>query len=275
MLVTLVNGIETNVLPISDRGLQYGDGVWETLAIREGQIKQLLPHLQRLKKGLNTLGITQVDYTGIETEVLTLASQAKTGVIKIIISRGCGGRGFYYDKEIQPRRIISLHAMPTYPTAYYQHGILLTLCETRLPHNPNITGFKRLGCIEQVLARAEFQTEFQEGLIRDYDNHIIEGTMSNLYLITAKKTIVTPDLQLCGIAGIARSCILNELHTMGIDVNITHVTENDLQNATGLFMSNSIIRLWPVKEYHGAANSKRYSIPPLFRALERKLNPIL
>lgn len=275
MLATLVDGTETNVLPISDRGFQYGDGAWETLAIREGKIKQLRPHLQRLKKGLNALGITLVDYTLIEEDVLVLASQKKTGVIKIIVSRGSGGRGFYYDDNMKPRRIISLHEMPMYPTTYYQQGIRLTLCETRLPHNPNITGFKRLGCVEQVLARAEFQMEFQEGLICDYDNHIIEGTMSNLYLITAKNTIVTPDLQLCGIAGIARSCVLNELHTMGVDVSISNVTENDLQNAVGLFMSNSIIRLWPVKEYHGKANSKHYSIPPLFRALERKLNSIL
>ncbi len=275
MLVTWVNGVETNALPISDRGFQYGDGVWETLAIRGGQVKQLLPHLQRLKKGLHTLGITTVDYTLLKTEVLALASKKQVGIIKIIISRGSGGRGFYYDQTIQPRRIISLHEMPDYPSSYYQQGIHLTACATRLPHNPKLAGFKRLGCIEQVLARAEFQRDYQEGLIRDYDDHIIEGTMSNLYLITEKDTIITPDLRMCGVAGIARSCILNELNAMGVDVKITHIIESDLQNAKGLFMSNSIIKLWPVKEYHGNAASKRYSIPPLFRALERKLNPIL
>lgn len=273
--MSLVDGMETDILPINDRGFQYGDGVWETLAIRNGQVKQLKPHLQRLKKGLDTLGITDVDYSCIEAEVLTVAAQKQTGIIKIIITRGSGGRGFAYDHSLSSRRMISLYEMPVYPTAYYQQGIRLTACQTRLPHNPALAGFKRLGCVEQVLARAEFTSDFQEGVLCDYDDYVIEGTMSNLFLITEQDTIITPNLKLCGVAGIARSYLLETLKTMGVNVDCINVLEDDIKNAKGVFMSNSIIRLWPVYEYIGNTHSKRYAIPPLFRMLESKLNLIL
>lgn len=279
MLVTWINGKETDMIPISDRGFQYGDGVWETLAIRNGQIKQFTHHLQRLQKGLVAFGFINIDaiIVAIKYDVLALlnTTDIQTAVLKVTVSRGSGGRGFYYDDSIKPRRIVSLYAMPTYPASYSSEGIRLTLCQTRLPHRPQLTGFKQLGCIEQVIAKAEFQTDYQEGLMCDYNSHIIEGTMSNFFIITEQNTIITPDLQMCGVAGIARSCIVDQVRAMGIHLKITTVTEADVQQAKGLFMSNSVIRLWPVKEYCTPHHRQTYTIPALFRTLEKKLNLIL
>lgn len=279
MLVTWVNGEEVDTVPISDRGFQYGDGVWETLAIRDGHIKQFERHLQRLQQGLMALGFVDREaiIIAVKNDVVALVNttQLQTAVLKITISRGSGGRGFYYDDSIKPRRILSLYAMPTYPDAYYSEGIRLTLCQTCLPHHPQLAGFKQLGCVEQVIARAEFQTDYQEGLMCDYNSHIIEGTMSNFFIITEQDTIITPDLQMCGIAGIARSCIVDQVRAMGIHLKITTVTETDVQQAKGIFMSNSVIRLWPVKEYCTSRYRQTYSIPALFRTLEKQLNLIL
>ena len=271
-----VNGVAEDALAgtlkVSDRGLQYGDGVWETIAVRDGAIKQLVAHLQRLQQGLSTLAIEGVDVELLELEIRGLVDTDESCIIKIIITRGSGGRGFKYEASMNPTRIISKHPLPVYPENYYEEGVSLTLCNnTRLPHNPRLAGFKKLGCVEQVLARSEFQDDFQEGLVRDYDDAIIEGTMSNLFVITTNQTIVTPDLQACGVAGIARSCIIEKLQKMDVELKITKITLDDVMTAEGLFMSNSIIRLWPVKEFKG----RTYIIPSLFRALERNLQQIL
>ncbi len=266
-----VNGVAETNIKISDRGLQYGDGVWETIAVRDGEIKQLPAHMKRLQRGLAVLAIKDVDTELIKSEIQGLIEIKESCIIKIIITRGCGGRGFKYETAMNPTHIISKHPLPDYPESYYRNGVSLASCETRLAHNPRLAGFKRLGCVEQVLARAEFQDNFQEGLVRDYDGHVIEGTMSNLFVITANKTIITPDLQTCGVAGIARTCIMKELQQMDIELNITKVTLDDVMQAEGIFISNSIIRLWPVKEFGGRA----YAIPSLIRELERSLQKIL
>ena len=263
----MVNGEYTHTLPVTDRGLQYGDGVWETVAIREGQVIQLQAHLSRLKRGLDTLAIRPVDFDTLEQEITAHVRHEKQTILKIIITRGSGGRGYSPQGCHQPTRILSLHPWPDYPASYVQSGIHLTLCQTRLSRNPRLAGFKHLNRLEQILARAEISEPYQEGLMRDEENNIIEATMSNLFLVKNDNEIVTPDLEQCGIEGIARSCIMTEIQKMGIRLSIEPVSLEAIEQAEGLFVTNSIIKIWPVKQFKQIP----YIIPDSVLALHRRV----
>ncbi len=263
----LVNGILTDSLPVSDRGLQYGDGVWETIAIQDGQAIQLTAHLSRLTRGMNALAITGLDVELLKQEILKHVSVEKKAILKIIITRGSCGRGYSPHGCDQATRILSLHSWPDYPDSYAEAGIDITLCETRLSHNPQLAGFKHLNRLEQVLARAEVDASFQEGLVRDADDNVIEATMSNVFIVKTNGDIATPDLGQCGVEGIARSCIIAELEKMDIAVNTVPLSLEDIEQAQGLFLTNSIIKIWPVKQFKHIS----YAIPDSVKALQKRI----
>ena len=266
----LVNGKSTHTLPVTDRGLQYGDGAWETIAIKNGQPLLLEAHLTRLRKGLEALGITHLDSELLAQEIkqiISSPSMLNHSVLKIIITRGSGGRGYNPQGCTEPTRILSLHRWPNYPKSYSEEGVDLTLCKTRLSHNPQLAGFKHLNRLEQVLARAEFNTEFQEGLVRDISGNVIEATMSNLFVMNQDDSISTPNLTQCGIEGIARAKIISELDKMGVSVMITQLSVENVLKAKALFLSNSIINIWPVKVFQDVS----YEIPKIVRELETSL----
>ena len=269
--MNFLNGEQTETITIADRGLQYGDGVWETLAIRNGRVMQLPAHLARLKKGINALSINgyreSVLLEDIEQVLASAEPSELTSILKIIITRGVGGRGYNPQGCNQPNRIVSLHPWPKFIHDYATEGVHITLCNNRLSHNPLLAGFKHLNRLEQVLARAEFSDEYQEGLVMDFQDNVIEGTMSNLFVIHSDTHISTPDLTLCGIRGIARSCILDELRDMGVEIDITNVSVDDILQARGLFLTNSILQIWPVKQFQ----QRHYGIPTVVKTLQERI----
>ncbi len=170
----------------------------------------------------------------------------------------------------EPTRILQVSDWPEYPPDYADKGIRLTLCETRLAQQPRLAGFKHLNRLEQVLARAEFGSEYQEGLVRDTSGNVIEGTMSNLFVIRADGTVCTPELTQCGIAGVMRRYIIQTLEKFGVQCHIHPLTLRDVEQAEALFMTNSLIGIWPVREF----SNKYYNIPPKIRELQAAISTL-
>ena len=269
-----VNGQPSETLPVTDRGLLYGDGVWETVGVKAGQPQLLGWHLERLQQGLQALAINTLDMAILQREITAFCAHATAdlprAVLKIIVTRGAGVRGYSPHGCEQPTRILQCTPWAQYPVAYYAQGIRLALCETRLAHQPRLAGFKHLNRLEQVLARAEFGSEFQEGLVRDYAGNVIEGTMSNLFVVQADGGILTPNLSHCGIAGIMRRFIIQTLAECRIKYQVRTVSLNEVKTAHALFMTNSLIGIWSVREFAG----KTYPIPALIRTLQTKVDAI-
>ena len=271
----LFNGQLRDTLPISDRGLQYGDGVWETIRIKNHQAMLLEQHLERLQLGVKTLALQNFDINALRQEIKTLQSQQKEAVLKIIISRGSGGRGYNPIGINTPAsRIVSLHPLPDYPKSYYQEGIQLTLCRTRLAHNPILAGFKHLNCLNYIMARAEFSEPYQEGLVRDYQGHIIEGTMSNVFIIK-DNTLYTPQLDACGIKGVMQNSLIKQLATLPqTEIKLVwkaNISVSDIQQADAVFITNSIIGIWAVKSFSvidAHLKSVDYAPHPLIQQLQ-------
>lgn len=267
----LINGQPDSMINVSDRGLQYGDGLFETMAYKNGEIQSLDAHMERLFQGCQRLAIP-LDIMQLKAELALICAQtAEDSVIKIIVTRGEGGRGYKASKALIPTRIIARHDMPDYPIEN-QSGIKVRLCQTRLGLNPALAGLKHLNRLEQVLARNEWDdVDIKEGLMFDINDQLIEGTMSNVFIVKAGQ-LYTADLDKAGVAGILRQKIIRLSQTLGLEMQIRTLDIKDLINADELFVCNSLIGIWPVTEV--AETDYRYSYGPITKQLQQALKQL-
>jgi 4-amino-4-deoxychorismate lyase len=238
----LVNGIAQTQINITDRGFQYGDGLFETIAIFNGKPCFLNRHLARLTLSCLRLKIPVPDLNLLQTEITELCQNSDLAVLKIIITRGSGGRGYRQPEPIQATRVLSLHPFPNYSDDYQHNGITARFCQTRLSLNPTLAGLKHLNRLEQVLARAEWQDEVLEGIMLDINDHVIEGTMSNLFYVKNQQ-LYTAKLTQAGVAGIIRALIIEHESVIEHDYS-----QAELLAADELFICNAIIGIFPIKQ---------------------------
>ena len=242
----IINGRMTDCVASTDRGLLYGDGLFETIAVVEGEPGHWQQHLQRLQAGCARLGIEAVDELLLAEECRQLVDGVGRAVVKIIVTRGSGGRGYRAPARPVPTQILQLHDWPEFPPACARQGVALRICDIRLGHNPRLAGIKHLNRLEQVLARQEWDdTGIMEGLLLDSESNLVEGTMSNLFLVR-DGVLLTPDLQRCGVAGIMRSQLLECAGQISINTEICQLGMVDLHEAEEVFICNSLIGIWPV-----------------------------
>ncbi len=266
----LINGTPGHSISVIDRGLTYGDGLFETIAVRDGCARFLDYHLHRLIDGCNRLSISGQNDDTLRTEVNELASGCKLGTIKIIVTRGVGDRGYAPPTNPESTRIIGL--IPDEPPSrhLWQTGIEMKFCKTRIGIDPDLAGLKTLGRLDQVLARAELTgSGFREGLMCTEDGKVICGTMSNVFL-AAEGSLLTPDLARCGISGVMRKLVMEQASLIGIECREVAIDVDELLGVSELFVTNSRIGIWPVVR----VESTQYDIGPTTRRLMAALADI-
>ncbi len=268
----MIDGHDCESVPADDRGLQYGDGLFETMAAMDGRIALLEEHLERLSHGAGRLGLPIPDRGVLRREVLGLLPGQGRAVSKLILTRGSGGRGYRQPEKIKIRRIVSVHPWPDYPDSWASDGIAVRLCETRLANDPVLAGLKTLNRLHQVLARAEWDDpDIAEGLMMDADGRVVCGTMSNLFLVRSG-ALLTPDLEYSGVAGVMRKQILKVAAQMEIEVQERAVSLDDLSRADEIFFSNSLIMIWPVRQFEDRIRATGPLTTRLQRALKSSLS---
>ena len=243
----LINGECKNTLDVTDRGLHYGDGLFETIEVIQGQPVFLQQHLTRLKKGCVVLKIPFPDEALLLDEIAQVSTDARHGVVKVMLTRGSGGRGYRQPETIQVTRLVALHPFPDYPESHQTQGVKARFCELRLGLNPVLAGLKHNNRLEQVLARAEWFDEFQEGLMLNLNEHVIEGTMSNLFIVK-DQVIYTPEIKLSGIKGVMRQVIMQIAGLHNISIKEIMVNRDFVLAADELFLTNSVIGIWPIAQ---------------------------
>jgi 4-amino-4-deoxychorismate lyase len=236
-----INGRVGTRVDYRDRGLQYGDGVFETMRVRAGGVRLLDYHLQRLYEGLARLTIVAPAQQRLRTELARIAARRQHGLLKLIVTRGSGARGYRPTGLERSRRITTLSPLPPALRAWQQGPARVRLCATKLGSNPRLAGLKTLNRLESVLARSEWtDTRIWEGLMRDLDEHIVCGTMSNLF-ITRGSSLMTPMLDRCGVAGVMRRWVLEQAPALGLKPVLCRLTWDDLRTADEVFMSNAVV----------------------------------
>ena len=241
----LMNGAHTGYISASDRGLHYGDGLFETLAIDAGRALLWDAHMQRLLMGCERLGIAPPDTAVLAAEAAQLCTGQSRAVLKIIVTRGPAGRGYMPPRRAVPTRILSRTPWPDHPVENARQGVAVDWCVTPLARNPRLAGIKHLNRLEQVLARAECPSTFADGLMCDTEGYAIEGTMSNLFIVR-HGTLITPDLSQSGVTGVLRALVLVMARDRGLDCREAWLRPAEVEVAEEVFLTNSIIGLWPV-----------------------------
>ncbi len=265
----LVNGQAETVVSALDRGLHYGDGLFETLAVEQGRPKLWPLHWARFKVGCQRLNLALPDEQMVLGEIQTVAEQYPQAVVKLILTRGSGGRGYRY-LDCEPNRLVFSYSWPEYRTEN-QTGIGLYLCETRLGKQPQLAGIKHLNRLPNVLARNEWTGEqFAEGLMLSENDWVVEGTMSNIFFAKDGE-LYTPDVEQCGVAGVMRQHILHRAAEQNREVTIGQFQLVDIYQADELFVCNSIIGIWPVREFNGRRFDVSEAGNPLTRQLQQEI----
>ena len=270
----LVDGIPAEVVPVTNRGLAYADGVFETIRFRGERPVLWRSHYARLVLGCERLRL-QIP-PDLERQLLDQCKQLINAnplpacIIKIMVTRSGSGRGYRPASDAGVQIIHSLYPLPEYPAEYYHEGVDLWLCQTRLSLNPQFAGIKHLARLEQVLASLEFDdAKYQEGLMLDPDDRIIEGTRSNLFL-ELDGQLVTPATYHSGVTGVMRGFILDCQDQLGISTRIEEVTLAHLAEATAAFVCNSVFGIWPVRIVHqGDDGMINFSPGDMTRALQQ------
>ncbi|MFS2159626.1 aminodeoxychorismate lyase [Pseudomonas sp. Pseusp122] len=258
-----IDGRPADALSVKDRGLAYGDGLFETIGVRSGRPSLFERHLQRLELGCQRLGMV-FDRERIVDESSRFAGQMGEGVMKLILTRGDGQRGYAPPADAQSRRILQGGPTPSYPLAHAQDGVRLFACRTRLARQPLLAGLKHLNRLEQVLARGEWQdSEHAEGLMCDTDDRVIEGVYSNLFLVRDGR-LLTADLSHCGVAGVMRAELLDQADKLGVVTDIRDLALSDLAAADEVFLCNSVYGIWPVIGHERLS----WPVGPLTRKLQ-------
>jgi len=230
-----------------DRGLEFGDGLFETMAVRDGRVRLLDRHIGRLQAGAARLGFPAPAEATLRAEIAGAAAEPGCGALKLILTRGTGGHGYRADPELAPRRWLAALPPRARPANWPEAGVVARLCATRLAEQPLLAGLKHLNRLEQVLARREWSDpEVAEGLMLDVHGRLVCGTMSNVFLVV-NGTVVTPQLSRCGVAGVVRAALLAALRAAGDRVEERDVDVAEIAAASEVFLTNALIGAWPVR----------------------------
>ncbi len=236
----LINGQPANVVSVTDRGLAYGDGAFETMLCIDGQIPLFHRHLARLGEACAALGIPPVSQDSWQEDVGALTKGAGGSdrcVIKLMVTRGSNGFGYAPPENVQVTRIVQRLACPQSASG---DDLLCDVLDTRLGSNRQLAGIKHLNRLEQVLAADELGTRnLDEGLIRNQHGFLIEAVSSNIILVFENR-VVTPKLDTAGVKGVMRDLLIEAATGSAHEIIKDYVHHDVVHQADEIILCNSV-----------------------------------
>ena len=249
-----------DALDPEDRGIAYGDGLFETMRVHEGRVPWLDAHLARLARDAARLRIDVPADGWLRDRVAACVDAAPAGaVLKIVLTRGVGGRGYAPPAAPMPTLLLALHPLPPpLPDA-----LALRWCSTRVAVQPALAGIKHLNRLENVLARAESaQPGIDDGLMLDTADELVGATAANVF-VRAFGLWITPPVTRCGVAGVARAWVI-----ANAGARESVLTRTMLEESDAVFLCNAVRGILPV----GSLGDRRWALHPALDALRRRLH---
>jgi 4-amino-4-deoxychorismate lyase len=224
-----------------DRGLAYGDGLFESMRVHGGVPVLWREHWQRLAAGAARLAIPLPDEAWVRREADALLANRDQGVLKLVLTRGIGERGYASPATANPTVVLSEHALPP-----VHDGLVLRWCRTRLAVQPLLAGMKHLNRLEQVLARAEWDDPaIDDGVLCDAEDRVVCTTSMNL-LARIDGRWVTPSVARCGVAGVLRGWVMGQGLVTEVDIS-----QAQLSHAEALCACNAVRGILSVRRLGG------------------------
>jgi 4-amino-4-deoxychorismate lyase len=267
-----VNGTPGAALSPLERGLHYGDGLFETIACVGGKPRFLALHLERLARGAKRLGIAPPAVVELRREILGLAAHGDRTVIKVLLTRGAAAaRGYRVTGRETATRVTLRYPWEPEDPRIAKEGVSVRTAALRLAENPALAGIKHLNRLEQVLARREWSDpQIAEALMFSAGGRLVSGVMSNVFLVEGRK-LRTPLLDRCGVAGIMRQVVIREAAHLGLATEEAALGSEDLARAQELFLTSALIGLRPVRDLDG----RSCVLGTVTRELQQRLAPLL
>lgn len=232
---------QVEMIPSDDRGLAYGDGVFETILVQHGRPSLWAWHCARLARGCRQLGFEPPSQVELDAQCASLPA---TGlyVLKLIVTRGSGGRGYWPPVTPLPRLLRRIMPFSPQPVRW-QCGIVVRLCTLTMASQPRLAGIKHLNRLENVLARQEWQDpEIAEGLLCNGRHEVIEATAMNLVWYENGRWF-TPRTDECGVEGTLSAALMASgqlaYGVLALDA---------LSAVRHLCVLNSVQGVWPVRQ---------------------------
>ncbi len=269
MLAAWIDGVRGESVSLSDRALHYGDGAFTTIRVRAQQGCWIDAHLQRLQQSCVGLCLPKPDFAQLRTEIEDAARVESAGVVKVLLSRGDGARG-YAPQGAPGRRMVFAYASPELDASTYAQGLQLRYADLVLSQQPALAGYKHANRLEQIMARAEWDDPtIADALLCDVDGRVVSATSANVFARFGNE-LRTPSLVRAGVAGICRQHVLQS-PPPGFSVTVTDMHRDALGTADELFLSNCVRGIVPVR----ALGDHGYASMSVARSLMRALHPAL
>ena len=275
-VTVLVNGAPAAGISALDRGLHFGDGVFETIACVQGRPRFLSLHLERLAHGCRVLGFLPPASERLRAEIVELAAAQQRSIVKLIVTRGPAlVRGYAVSGREQATRVTIRYPWPVEDPILQQQGVSVRVAAMPLGENPALAGLKHCNRLEQILARGEpGGAATAEALLLSRSGNLICGTMTNVFLVDGAPDaprLRTPAIDLCGVAGVMRRVVLREAARAGVTASECVLRPTDLAAATEIFLTNARVGIWPV----GRIGERTLTPGPVTRRLQSLLQPLL
>ena len=227
-----LGGERIDSLPGDARGFAYGDGLFETMRVHRGLVPWWPMHMARLVHGGSRLGLALPDPVQLEHQARDLFDDDADGVLKLVVARGGGGRGYAPRPEAPPLWRLARHSLPE-PAR--PGGLVVRWCAMRLAVQPALAGLKHCNRLEQVLARAEWRDPaIDEGLLLDTDGRLVSATAANVFVLHGERWS-TPRVDRCGVAGTCRAWLLDQAGAIEMDI-----APDALQTADAVLLCNAV-----------------------------------
>lgn len=242
----LIEGVAAEDDCLKERAFQFGDGLFETIAIIDGRPCLWDAHMQRMAEGCRRLQLPLPDPELLADEGRQLCRGRRRAVLKIYWTAGLGTRGYGRPDPVRPRRMLQRF---DWPSILAYEGWPLHPCTHRISENPSLAGIKHLNRLDQVVARAGFDGAAGEGLLLGQDGRVVCGTMSNIFLQQGDD-LLTPAVDGAGIAGVVRDLAIRTGRDSAFDeVRVQRISPEQLHEADAVYLSNSLIGVVRVTRY--------------------------
>jgi len=239
---TLINGRFQAEVPATDRGLLFGDGLFETMGFRKGTCPLWDRHMRRLLRGCQMLGISAPDLEQLDQECQRLAKPPDRVVIRITLTRGSGGRGYWPEEGDSPTRIVQSRGWPEGQARAQEYGLRGITSSLRINPQPALAGLKHCNRIEQVLAAREcLRRGAEEALVFDQNDRLAEAISSNL-LLRHGNAWITP-VSPAAVAGVGLEWLLSE---PPVPIHARAVERAELDQVDSILVINSIGGIRPL-----------------------------
>ena len=235
-----MTGVQSAISP-QDRSFNYGDGIFTTIQVRAGEIQLWPLHLQRLQRSARQLMFGDIDWDLVTAQAYSAITMSEQ-VIKILISRGEGGRGYGCSGVTSPRVYVSSSAMPDYIEA--QKGIFLGLATLQLAVQPVLAGLKHNNRLEQVLIKQQLKdSTYDDLLVLDQLGFVTEASAANV-LFCREGNWYTPELTRAGVAGVMRQNIMQQLQVQEVNWQL-----DELNTVEAIAVCNALMGIVPVRRF--------------------------